>query len=110
MARNKTAAGAPSPRRRPATTIESRENQMVALAFDLVEKRLLEGTATSQETTHFLKLGTTNAELERDKLKGEVAVLKARVESMASASRNEELFANAIEAMRNYGGHKSEGP
>ena len=110
MARNKPATGASSPRRRPATTIESRENQMVALAFDLVEKRLIEGTATSQETTHFLKLGTTNAELERDKLKGEVAVLKARVESMASASRSEELFANAIEAIRSYGGHKGENP
>lgn len=107
MARSTKASGDPAPRRRPATTIESRENQMVALAFDLVEKRMREGTATSQETTHFLKIGATNSQLEREKLKAEVAVLNSRVEQMASMARNDELFAAAIAAMRDYGGTKS---
>ena len=107
MARSTKASGDPAPRRRPATTIVSRENQMVALAFDLVEKRMREGTATSQETTHFLKIGATNSQLEREKLKAEVAVLNSRVEQMASMARNDELFAAAIAAMRDYGGTKS---
>ena len=47
---------------RPALTPESRENQMIALAIDLAEKQLQEGTASSQVITHFLKLGTTKAE------------------------------------------------
>ena len=34
---------------RPATTPEARENQLIALAYDLVEQRLLDGTATSQD-------------------------------------------------------------
>ena len=42
---------------RPALTPEARENQLIALAVDLVEKRLIEGTASSKETTHLLKLG-----------------------------------------------------
>ena len=42
---------------RPALTPEAREKQLVALAVDLVEKRLREGTASSQEVTHILKPG-----------------------------------------------------
>ena len=51
---------------RPALTPEARENQMISLAMDLVEQRLLNGTASSQETTHFLKLGTAKEKLERE--------------------------------------------
>ena len=54
-----------SKRIRPALTAEARENQMISLAVDLAEKQLQEGTASSQVITHFLKLGTTKAELER---------------------------------------------
>ena len=52
---------------RPALTPEARENQMIALAVDLVEQRLLDGTASSQETTHFLKLGSMKNRLEMEK-------------------------------------------
>lgn len=37
---------------RPALTPEARENQLISLAIDLVEQRLIDGTASSQETTH----------------------------------------------------------
>ena len=46
----------PKPKLRPALSPETRENQLISLAYDLVEERLLNGTATSQETTYFLKL------------------------------------------------------
>ena len=62
---------------RPALTPESRENQLVSLAINLAEKQLREGTASSQVITHYLKLGSTQAKLEQEKLKQENELLKA---------------------------------
>lgn len=90
---------------RPALTPEARENQLIALAVDLVEKRLLEGTASSQETTHFLKLGSMKNQLEMEKLKEENKLLQAKTEALQSAKKTEELFEEAINAMRRYSGH-----
>ena len=52
----KAGASGPTTERkiRPALTPEAREKQLVALAVDLVEKRLREGTASSQEVTQIL--------------------------------------------------------
>lgn len=89
---------------RPALSPEARENQMISLAVDLAEKQLREGTASSQVITHFLKLGTTKAELEREKLARENELLRARTESIQSAQRVEELYTNALNAMKSYSG------
>lgn len=93
---------------RPALTPEARENQMIALAVDLVEQRLLDGTASSQETTHFLKLGSMKNRLEMEKLHEENRLLKARTEALQSAKRVEELYSEAIKAMRRYSGQGSD--
>ena len=93
---------------RPALTPEARENQMIALAVDLVEQRLLDGTASSQETTHFLKLGSMKNRLEMEKLQEENRLLKARTEALQSAKRVEELYSEAIKAMRRYSGQWSD--
>lgn len=90
---------------RPASTPEAREQQMISLAMDLVEQRLLDGTASSQETTHFLKLGSMRERLEREKLMKENEMLQAKKESLESAKRVEELYAEAIKAMREYSGN-----
>lgn len=90
---------------RPALTPEARENQLIALAVDLVEDRLLNGTASSQETTHFLKLGSMKNQLEMEKLKEENKLLQAKTEALQSAKKTEELFEEAINAMRRYSGH-----
>ena len=92
---------------RPALTPESRENQLIALAVDLVEQRLLDGSASSQETTHFLKLGSMKNQLEMEKLREENKLLKAKTESIQSAKRVEELYAEAINAMRRYSGNSN---
>ena len=60
-------SNSPRKKRRPALSPEARENQLIALAVDLVEQRLIDGTASSQETTHFLKLGSTKNQLEMAK-------------------------------------------
>lgn len=104
MAKVKIDSFSPSQKMRPALTPESRENQLVALAVDLVEKRLMEGTASSQETTHFLKLGSTKARLEMEKLEEENRLLKAKTDAIQSQKRVEELYTKALNAMRNYSG------
>lgn len=90
---------------RPGLTPESRENQLIAKAVNLAEKQLDEGTASSQVITHFLKLATAKAELEREKLARENELLKAKTDSLQSQQRVEELYENAIKAMQKYGGH-----
>ena len=108
MAKVKKANSANTTRKiRPALTPEARENQMIALAVDLVEQRLLDGTASSQETTHFLKLGSMKNRLEMEKLQEENRLLKARTEALQSAKRVEELYSEAIKAMRRYSGQGS---
>ena len=92
---------------RPALTPEARENQLIALAVDLDQQRLLDGSASSQETTHFLKLGSMKNQLEMEKLREENKLLKAKTESIQSAKRVEELYAEAINAMRRYSGNRS---
>lgn len=92
---------------RPAITPEARENQLIALAVDLVEERMRNGTASSQETTHFLKLGSTKNRLELEKLRAENRLLSAKTEAIESAKRVEELYAEAISAMKRYSGNAS---
>ena len=90
---------------RPALTPESRESQLISLAVDLVEQRLRDGTASSQETTHFLKLGSMKNRLEMKKLEEENKLLQARTEALKSEKKQEELFEEAIKAMRRYSGN-----
>lgn len=92
----------------PARTIEARENQLIALAVDLAEKQLSNGTASAQVITHYLKLGTTTARLEKEKLARENQLLTAKTEALQSAKRIEELYLNALNAMRSYSGNGGE--
>lgn len=96
-----------TPNGRPATTPEARELQLIALATDLAEQQLRDGTASSQVISHFLKLGCSRAELEREKLARENELLRAKAEALQSDQRKEEMFKEAIEAMRRYQGISS---
>ena len=89
---------------RPPLTPEANENLMISLAMDLVRQRLIDGTATSQETTHFLKLGSTKNRLEMDKLREENKLLVAKTKALEDAGEYKQLVADAIAAMRNYSG------
>lgn len=91
-------------RRQPATSIEGRENQLISLAVDLAEKQLREGTASAQVITHYLKLGTTKEVLEKEKLKRENELLGVKANALQSQQKMEELYTEAIAAMRNYSG------
>lgn len=93
---------------RPALTPEARENQLISLAVDLAEQQLRDGTASSQVISHYLKLGSTKASLEKEKLERENELLRAKTESIESAKRVEELYMNALNAMRDYSGRSNQ--
>lgn len=95
----------PVKRMRPALTPEARENQMIYLAVDLAEQQLANGTASSQVITHYLKLGSTKEKLEKEILEKQKDLLEAKTQALQSTKILEELYSNAISAMRDYGGH-----
>ena len=88
----------------PARTPEGREQQLVGLAMDAVEKRIRNGTATAQELVYFLKAGSPSARYERDILEKKRELIIAKTEAIQSQKRVEELYANALKAMRSYSG------
>ncbi len=95
----------PSKRKtRPALTPEARENQLISRAVDLAEKQLIEGTASAQVITHYLKLGSTKEKIEKEILEKQKELLEAKTESLKSTQRIEELYENALRAMKNYSG------
>ena len=95
----------PSPNSRPAIDPEARQNQMIALAVDLAEQQLRDGTASSQVITHYLKQGSQRERLENERLKEENKLLRAKTEALQSEKRSEELIEEALKAFRNYAGH-----
>ena len=91
-------------RTRPALTEEAREKQLIAKALNQVEQQLEDGTASSQVLTYFLKLASEKNQLEMDKLRRENELLKAKAEALESQKRVEELYSNALDAMKRYSG------
>ena len=92
----------------PVLTVEGRENQLIAAAYDLAERRILEGTASSQELTYFLKAGSSKMKLENEKLREEVTHLRAKTESLQAQVNNEALLEKALKAFRSYRGEEDE--
>jgi len=97
-------AEAKETRRKPATTPEGRENEMVSAAIDLAEKQIRSGSASSQVITHFLKLGSTRERLEQQRLEHENELTRVKIEAIESQKRVEELYKEALTAMRSYSG------
>ena len=91
-------------RRPPATTPEARENQLIGLAVDLAERQMLEGTASAQVITHYLKLASSREKMEKEKLLQEVEVLKSKNEALQANRGSEDMYKKALDAMRSYQG------
>ena len=91
---------------RPAMTPEAQENYMVSLAVDLAETQMRDGSASAQVVSHYLKLGSTRERLEQERLSRENELLEAKVEALASAKNVEELYSQALSAMRSYSGQE----
>lgn len=95
-------------RKSNATTAEERESELISLAYDLVEQRMRDGTATAAETVHFLRLGSSREKLEREMMRQKKDYEAAKTENLASQRNSEELYANAIKAFRKYSGTDDE--
>lgn len=93
----------------PAVDPEARENQLISLATDAAERELMRDHPANQVVLHYLKLSTTKMQLEKEKLRRENLLLEAKAEAMKSAARSEELYAEAIQAMRIYSGSLNRG-
>lgn len=104
MKKNKMEPQSNTKRIRPALTPEARENQMIALAIDLAEKQLIEGTASSQVITHYLKLGSTKERIEKEMMEKQKELIEAKTKNLQSAERIEELYKQAMNVMREYNG------
>ena len=97
-----------APTRAPAKTPEARENQLIGLAMDLAEKQLRAGTASSQIITTFINRGSTKERLEKEILHEQKDLLTAKTDTIRSAKNVEELYEEAIRAMRMYSGSGEE--
>lgn len=93
---------------RPALTPEAEEMQMVALAMDCARQQMLDGTASSQVITHFLKLGSERERLEKERLQEENKLLRAKTEALESTKEMKVLYEDAIKAMKRYSGNAEE--
>lgn len=105
--RSTSSSQGPAPTSPPALTPEDRENQLVSLAINLAEKQLREGTASSQVITHYLKLGSTKERLEKEIMQKQKELIEAKTLTLQSSQRIEELYSNALDAMRRYSGQES---
>jgi hypothetical protein len=104
MPRKKSESSTKERRRAPAKTLESRENQLIELAVDTAERQLREGTAPPSVVLHYLRLGTSREQLDKQKKSAEVELLEAKTNAYHSSERIEELYNEAISAMQSYAG------
>lgn len=92
----------------PSATPEGREKRLIAAAYDLAEKQILEGTASAMVLSHFLKLGSTRGRIEQQLLVEQTRLAASKAEAIESQKRVEELYAEAINAFRLYNGVNEE--
>lgn len=90
--------------RRRALSPEAREQQLISLAIDLAEQQLVDGTASAQVITHYLKLGSSKEKKDLEKAEAEIDLMKARIKSLEREERIEELFKSALDSFKVYSG------
>ncbi len=96
-------------KRPPGETPDAREKQIIALAMDVAEQKLRDGTASSQLVTELVRRASAKDRLEKEILEMQKGLISAKTEALASTKRSEELFAEALKAMRSYNGIQGEG-
>lgn len=104
----KTSASDAPRRSRPPLSLEAKESQMISLAMDMAEEQLRNGTASAQVITHFLKLGSARERLEKEILEKQKELIEVKTQNIQLSQRADELYAEALAAMRMYGGHGGE--
>jgi len=93
---------------RPALTPDAEEQKCINLAVNLAKKQLIEGTASSQVITHYLKLASSRERYEQELLAKKIELAQAKTDLIASEARQEELYKQAMAAFRLYRGEDDE--
>lgn len=89
---------------RPALSPEAEENQIISMAMDLAKKQIMEGTASSQVITHFLKLGSTKERIEKEILEKQKDLIEAKTKAYQASDEIKQMYTEALKAMRTYSG------
>ena len=110
MASAKLPNGTPRQPRRPATSDEARESQLISLAVDVAEEQMRNGNASAQVITHYLKLGSSRERLEQTKIRHELELTQAKIDHLQSMQRMEEMYEGAISAFKSYTGEEEYEP
>ena len=92
------------PRQAPSFDPNRRNEQMIALAYDLVESRLRDGSASSAETTHFLKMGTEMYKLQQMQVEQQTKLAMAKAKAIETEEKAAATAEEALEAYRSYSG------
>lgn len=87
----------------PPVTIEDAEDQLVSLAFGLAKQRLQDGSASNQLIAEILRMGTAKEKLQKEKLRKENELLRAKTESLKSQKTTEEFYSRVLNSLHSYG-------
>ena len=87
---------------RPMSTSDGREQQLIALAINLAEKQLRDGTASPSVINHYLKMGSARETMEREILEKQSKLIDAKAQNIVKEKEQEEMAKRALEAMKNY--------
>lgn len=93
---------------RKADTPEGRECQIIAEAYDLAERRILDGSASDSLLKELIKVGSTRERLEREILEKQRDLISAKTDAMKAQKRVDELYAEALDAFKSYHGDTDE--
>ena len=98
-----TGSGVYDLKRVPDVSDNQREKRLCDLALTAVEQRIKDGTASSAELVHFLKLGSERYKYEQEELKWKTELLRAKTQAIAEAEKSSLDYAKVIEALTHYG-------
>jgi len=90
---------------RPDFTAAARERRLIGLAYDEAERRLKDGTASSEMICHFLRVGSSKEYLDQQLMAGKIELQAAKTEMFKAQQKTEEMFVEAIAAMKSYQGN-----
>lgn len=83
---------------------EARENYLANLAYELIEKKIKDGTASSQILCMLVGMKSEKAQLENEKLRSDLDVANAKIKNLEKQTTSEELMEKALAAFKSYSG------
>lgn len=89
-------------------TPENRENQLINLAYEVVEERLRNGKVTDSLLAQIFRMGSTREKLEKEHLKAQNQLAQAKTKAIESSERIEALYSEAMAMLREYSGNSEE--